>query len=463
MVVTISHECLRKCKLLSDRNPDFLDQLLPQMQVKLFGKDDVIAKEGDDAEVVYFLYRGDVQVTIGKTEVAKLSGDGSIVGDLAVFGTPMKRTVTIRALSFCDCRVMDCSKFTKILKPFQQDLAFFRTLAEQHAKEIEGTRQQELERQKRESEERGEVGSVRRSRRWSLSLVAARRRSCDEIKENIQEQPQRRQSAPEQNFVSIVSAAAIAAMGAGSTTKPEPDESSKVVDADMFGHKVMDRCVESVGGGLEYAEREGHVDRQGDRNGEGKGGEEPIAEQGEDGGGLGRGAGGGVDVGAAEGQTPTCNDVQTGFVGMPGRTEAPTGLGRLRRGMPALECLTIGLGRERLQSLPPVVLSRSPLTSRHPSQGSASARHSQHGSHGSRSPVRDSSPCSGSPSPPDSAPPDRRRSPRISRVLTHPPPLPPPSEVFYHQRPSTLVYLSDLSGPAHSNTALADPLHSASP
>mmetsp|Transcript_53071 Transcript_53071/g.120061 ORF Transcript_53071/g.120061 Transcript_53071/m.120061 type:complete len:454 (+) Transcript_53071:54-1415(+) len=197
-LLSCSHECLRKCEVLIGRAPAFLDSLLEHMTVQLFSDGAIIAKEGEEADMVYFMYRGHVEVTVGETVVAQL-GDGSVLGELPVLGTPItKHTATTRALGFCDCRIVRSLTFMRVLKGYSKELAFFRSLADKRSNEIEKKRQENMELQRQRAERPS----------WKWTMLAMRRHSSDAVGEDAQEEQRRRQGVMRRHSSDAVGEAA---------------------------------------------------------------------------------------------------------------------------------------------------------------------------------------------------------------------------------------------------------------
>eukprot|EP00441_Pelagodinium_beii_P011626 CAMPEP_0197706968 /NCGR_PEP_ID=MMETSP1338-20131121/127214_1 /TAXON_ID=43686 ORGANISM="Pelagodinium beii, Strain RCC1491" /NCGR_SAMPLE_ID=MMETSP1338 /ASSEMBLY_ACC=CAM_ASM_000754 /LENGTH=478 /DNA_ID=CAMNT_0043290887 /DNA_START=105 /DNA_END=1541 /DNA_ORIENTATION=- len=92
--------------------------------------------QGDEADKLYCLQMGEVEVLVGATlfRVAVLK-EGTVFGEMAMFnhlGSGFcKRSATIRALSFCDCRVINHVQFHSLLKQFPKERHRFEKLAQE--------------------------------------------------------------------------------------------------------------------------------------------------------------------------------------------------------------------------------------------------------------------------------------------------------------------------------------------
>ncbi|CAK0814207.1 unnamed protein product [Prorocentrum cordatum] len=122
------HDCLRHCALFKERDPRFLQSLLEELSVEIFHPGEVIMREGDAGDTFYVLNVGKVEVLNGQNVVAVLEG-GNSFGEMTLLGVSNVRTCTIRALEFCDCRVISNRSFQRVLQMFSDEKVFFDGLA----------------------------------------------------------------------------------------------------------------------------------------------------------------------------------------------------------------------------------------------------------------------------------------------------------------------------------------------
>jgi len=151
-VNSISHECLRNASFFKGRNPEFLEKISEYLQLEIFSAGEDILTMGATGDKMYFLHRGEVEVLVGPElkSVAKL-GSGNIFGEMALFGS-QRRTATVRALEFCDCRAIHHIHFQSLLKMFPEEHSYFEKLYEERTLELQKVQQQaQLERRRRSS------------------------------------------------------------------------------------------------------------------------------------------------------------------------------------------------------------------------------------------------------------------------------------------------------------------------
>jgi len=125
-------EILKRHPLFKSANSFFVDQLNQSFTVELFNTSATILEEGENAHLLYFLHRGEVEVTMGGKKVATLS-EGAFFGEMAILEKNSKRNATVTATTFCDCRVVRKSTFARLLKLFPAERAFFEAEADRRA------------------------------------------------------------------------------------------------------------------------------------------------------------------------------------------------------------------------------------------------------------------------------------------------------------------------------------------
>jgi len=124
----ISHECLRGNPLFADRGRYFLEYLISYFEIELYPAGAEIMKAGDTGEKCYLLHRGMVEVLTPAMQPVATLHSGAFFGELALFGAG-KRTATIRALEFCDCRAIHHHHFHSILRKFRTERQYFEKIA----------------------------------------------------------------------------------------------------------------------------------------------------------------------------------------------------------------------------------------------------------------------------------------------------------------------------------------------
>eukprot|EP00930_Biecheleria_cincta_P004936 TRINITY_DN105869_c0_g1_i1.p1 TRINITY_DN105869_c0_g1~~TRINITY_DN105869_c0_g1_i1.p1 ORF type:complete len:346 (+),score=38.36 TRINITY_DN105869_c0_g1_i1:41-1039(+) len=124
----LNPELLLKTKEFSGRDPEFVKDVAFKAQLALFSDGDTILQQGDAADKLYCLKTGEVAIIVDEIQVATL-GAGAIFGIAAMFDTAGKRNATVKAIGFCDCRVITRSAFQAAVENYPSEKAHFRELA----------------------------------------------------------------------------------------------------------------------------------------------------------------------------------------------------------------------------------------------------------------------------------------------------------------------------------------------
>lgn len=138
---TLSHEKLRKSPFFADCDAAFLTRLIKDLSVELFTTNEMIMKKGEHADKMYYLMMGEVEILLGNNvRVAKLQ-EGTVFGEMAMFNHLgngfSRRSATIRALNFCDTRVINKDRFHAILKQHPKERERFEKIAQERKTKLE--------------------------------------------------------------------------------------------------------------------------------------------------------------------------------------------------------------------------------------------------------------------------------------------------------------------------------------
>jgi CRP-like cAMP-binding protein len=92
----------RSIPLFSDLSPEQIVEVLRVCEIQTFRAGEILAREGDAADAMYIIERGEVAITkatLGGDDVrVAYLGDGSVVGEMAlIMGSP--RTATVEAIA----------------------------------------------------------------------------------------------------------------------------------------------------------------------------------------------------------------------------------------------------------------------------------------------------------------------------------------------------------------------------
>ena len=94
-----------------------IDNLLPFMSRRTLKAGDMLVRKGDEADRMFYLMRGNVEIQ----ELGKIVGPGTLVGEIGVFARNRTRTATVMCNT--DCEVYELSE-TKAKELYFQNPAF---------------------------------------------------------------------------------------------------------------------------------------------------------------------------------------------------------------------------------------------------------------------------------------------------------------------------------------------------
>lgn len=128
--------CVSKHPIFQGRDPNFIEMLISEFMIELYAEGDVILKQGALGDSMYFLNRGSVEVLTSRMEQVSILKEGSVFGEMSCLGSASRRTCTVRALEFCDCRSIARWSFRSLLKRFPEEQLFFTKLCDERYKKL---------------------------------------------------------------------------------------------------------------------------------------------------------------------------------------------------------------------------------------------------------------------------------------------------------------------------------------
>eukprot|EP00930_Biecheleria_cincta_P006141 TRINITY_DN10711_c0_g1_i1.p2 TRINITY_DN10711_c0_g1~~TRINITY_DN10711_c0_g1_i1.p2 ORF type:complete len:190 (+),score=37.37 TRINITY_DN10711_c0_g1_i1:128-697(+) len=137
-----SHAFLRQSSFFRECSEAFLARLMQDLKAELFSAGDIIMREGGAADKLFCLEMGQVDILIGK-DLVKVGevGEGSVFGEMAMFQhlgpSFSRRSASVKAASFCVCRVISHVEFHRILKRCPKEKQIFEKVALQRQRELQ--------------------------------------------------------------------------------------------------------------------------------------------------------------------------------------------------------------------------------------------------------------------------------------------------------------------------------------
>ena len=102
---------LNKTPFLRDANEKFVKLIVHKLTRKIYGPREVVIREGDIADEMYFVAHGEVEVLVGRTRIAYLD-EGAMIGEIAV-AMKTRRTATVRTVTFTELLALHRSTFQR--------------------------------------------------------------------------------------------------------------------------------------------------------------------------------------------------------------------------------------------------------------------------------------------------------------------------------------------------------------
>jgi glucose-6-phosphate 1-dehydrogenase len=115
----VTPEVLEKLPLFKGADPLLLNQVIMALHPTSFEAGETIVREGDDADKMFVILRGQVDVKDRNGKVVKELRDGDVFGELGLL-MQSKRTATVVAKTQCDVFVLRRSDFSRILRDHHQ-------------------------------------------------------------------------------------------------------------------------------------------------------------------------------------------------------------------------------------------------------------------------------------------------------------------------------------------------------
>lgn len=123
----------KELPLFKDCSLEFLDMLAENADTKCFEKGDVILRQGEFADTMYILLAGQCSVYVqGVAEPITEFSNGRVFGEMAAIcrsQTAGRRTATIIATAFCECRVVTRDALNRVSSCFPNDDAVIKAEA----------------------------------------------------------------------------------------------------------------------------------------------------------------------------------------------------------------------------------------------------------------------------------------------------------------------------------------------
>jgi CRP-like cAMP-binding protein len=121
--VLLNQDIIQKCPLFRGCPDGFVHHVVSRLQSQIYCPGETIVKIGDVGYEMYFIGRGQVEITIASGNVVGTLTSGQFFGEIAMIEDKSIRSATISAKSFCDLFVLMKNDFLKVTKSYPEQLA----------------------------------------------------------------------------------------------------------------------------------------------------------------------------------------------------------------------------------------------------------------------------------------------------------------------------------------------------
>jgi len=115
----VTPDVLETTPIFEGADPLLLNSVILALRSSAAKEGETIIQQGDIANEMYLICRGEVEVLDGSGNVVKTLKDGDFFGEIGLL-MPVPRTATVRAKTLCDLFVLDKDDFTRILQDHPQ-------------------------------------------------------------------------------------------------------------------------------------------------------------------------------------------------------------------------------------------------------------------------------------------------------------------------------------------------------
>lgn len=127
--LSLKRDLIAKVPFFHDADDKLIRDIAGRLQPIIYTPDDSIFKEGDQADCMYFVGKGLIEISQHGTHLVTI-GDGSFLGEIALLHD-RPRTASAKAKGYCDLYKLNCADFHHILQQHPDFATHIHTIAEQ--------------------------------------------------------------------------------------------------------------------------------------------------------------------------------------------------------------------------------------------------------------------------------------------------------------------------------------------
>ena len=128
---------VQKNSIFKKQNGGIINFIISNLDTMVFYPEDEVIAQGETADHMYFINKGDCEVSIinymsSKPSVVQALHKGELFGELALINGG-KRSCTVKALNYCSLAALSADNFLKLIKEYPNILEVFRQKARDYS------------------------------------------------------------------------------------------------------------------------------------------------------------------------------------------------------------------------------------------------------------------------------------------------------------------------------------------
>lgn len=137
----LNSDVIQLVPLFKNASEIFIREIIQDLKLLVFLPGDKMIREGEYGDAMYFLARGEVEVLVGETAVARIKS-GNVFGEMSLINGE-RRSATIRAVDFCDVYILSKGDFDTVRSKYPEFDKQVIAIVEARRKENEKNKRQQ--------------------------------------------------------------------------------------------------------------------------------------------------------------------------------------------------------------------------------------------------------------------------------------------------------------------------------
>lgn len=115
----INKEIVEKVPLLAGASQELLEDLMRELQPKIFVPNECVFKINEPGDGIYFIQHGSVEIISKDSQIVATLHEGSFFGEMALI-SDRNRNATARAATYCDIYVLPKHSFNRVVASYPE-------------------------------------------------------------------------------------------------------------------------------------------------------------------------------------------------------------------------------------------------------------------------------------------------------------------------------------------------------